>query len=68
MTERGPTWTEEWRMKCEVRWVLTLSKQARVAFYRDVAKQRGEPAARALMSEVSAEWARGLPSSSQGRR
>lgn len=68
MSDRGPTWTEEWRKECEIRWVLTLSKPARVAFYAQVAKHRGEPTARALMAEVSAEWARRLPSSSQGRR
>lgn len=35
-----------------------MSKPQRAAFYADVAKKRGELAARELIAEVSAEWAR----------
>ncbi|WP_456243182.1 DUF7696 family protein [Zoogloea dura] len=54
----GPTWTEEHRKQCEIRWVLTLSKPQRAAFYADVARHRGKEAAQLLMAEVSAEWGR----------
>ncbi len=54
----GPTWTEEHRKQCEIRWVLTLTKPARAEIYGKVAKARGEATARALMAEVSAEWVR----------
>lgn len=58
MTERGKTWTEAYRKQCEIRWILTLSKPQRAVFYARVAKARGEPAARVLVRDVSAEWAR----------
>jgi hypothetical protein len=53
-----PKYTEEHKRKCEINTVLTMTKEARAGYYAKVAKARGEPAARALMAEASAEWAR----------
>ena len=53
-----PKYTEEHKRKCEINTVLTMPKDARASYYARVAKARGEPAARVLMAEVSAEWVR----------
>lgn len=63
-----PKYTMEWRRKCEISTVLTMTKDARAGYYAKVAKARGEPAARALMAEVSAEWVRRSASRSPGSR
>lgn len=48
--------SESWRRECEIRFVLRMSKDERTAYYMDVARIRGEPSARALMSAVSEYW------------
>lgn len=63
-----PKYTEEHKRKCEISTVLTMAKEARAGYYAKVAKARGEPAARALMAEVSAEWVRRSASRSPGSR
>lgn len=50
-------YTQEHKRICEIRTVLKMPKDARASYYARVAEARGEPAARALMAEVSAAWA-----------
>lgn len=46
--ERGPTWSEEWRMECEARMVAAMPRYERRAYFERIANRRGEDSARAL--------------------
>lgn len=50
------TWSERYRLECEARWVLTLDKDARKAFYRGAKAKRGELAVKQLIVEVKRQW------------
>ena len=49
------TASEDFRRACEARWVLAHPDEWRQAYYADVAKARGEAAARQLVEDVKAE-------------
>lgn len=53
------TWSEQYRAQCEARVVMRWPKEKRQAYYRQVAKTRGEAAARALIAAVRREWKEG---------
>lgn len=46
--ERGPTWSEKWRMECEARMVAAMPRYERRAYFERIANRRGEDSARAL--------------------
>ena len=50
------TWSELYRAQCEAKTVMRWAKEKRQAYYREVAKTRGEAAARALIAAVRQEW------------
>jgi len=53
MPDRGPTWTEEHRHACEVRWVCLLSKEARDRYFYGDESRRIK---RALIEAAKAWW------------
>lgn len=57
VNDRGPTYTEEHRHACEVRYVLAMpDKQARRAYLDGVEKKRGKQAADMLRDDVLKAW------------
>lgn len=49
------TWGEDWRLECEIRYVLNLPhREARNDYLRLVAKHRGQEAADLLQSQADA--------------
>ncbi len=47
------TSSEEWRLACEIRWIMRQPKEARREYYRLVAKERGDATAKALIEAVN---------------
>lgn len=50
------TWGAQHRLKCEARLVLQWDRITRLAYYADVKKKRGEPAAQRLIEETKKQW------------
>jgi len=48
----------EYRKACEVRWLLTQTREQRTAYYSLVEKARGPEAAKALVADVMEEYRR----------
>ena len=58
MTQRGYTWTEQYRHECEVRYVAAMPTRQQRADYLDAIEQRkgGKPRADALRRDLRALW------------
>jgi hypothetical protein len=50
--QRGPTWTEAHRMRCEARMLMAWSRYRRIGYYERIQKRRGETYAAQLIAEV----------------
>lgn len=52
--DRGYTWSEEWRSRCEARMISLWPRADRQAYYQSIATRRGDDAAKAMGRLVSA--------------
>ena len=50
--QRGPTWTEAYRMRCEARMLMAWPRYRRIDYYERIQKRRGETYAAQLIAEV----------------
>lgn len=49
-------YSEEWRMECEARYVLSIPKQERQNYLADVEGKRGKEARLTLEAEIMKQW------------
>lgn len=49
-------YSEEWRMECEARYVLSIPKEKRKLYLADVEGKRGKQARLELESEIMKQW------------
>lgn len=54
----APTYTEEFRRECEARYLLTMRRDRREKYYRDVSLRRGLPASRQLVADVKVAYSK----------
>lgn len=50
--QRGPTWTEAHRMRCEARMLMAWPRYRRIGYYERIQKRRGQAYATRLIAEV----------------
>lgn len=55
-SERGETWSEDWKRTCLLRWAARQPKPVRQRFYEAWARRHGRASAQELAQAVSAEW------------
>lgn len=53
----APTWTQAYRVACEVRQVMQWDKPTRADYFERVERSRGRKARVRLMDAVNREWA-----------
>ena len=58
LTDTPYTYTEEWRMRCELRMVWRMSQERRQGYYALVAKHRGQASADRIRRAIEDEEAK----------